>query len=65
MLIGESSAKARTISTGEKEGTIQHGWIKWGTHARVFSETLAHGNIKNEIRQAGEECKERREYGKK
>ena len=22
---------------------------KWGTHARVFSQTLAHGNSKNEI----------------
>ena len=29
--------------------TIQHGYRKWVTHARVFSQTLAHGNSKNEI----------------
>ena len=27
----------------KKEGTIQYGYRKWGTHARVFSQTLAHG----------------------
>ena len=31
--------------------TIQYGYRKLGTHARVFSQTLAHGNSKNEIRQ--------------
>ena len=25
----------------KKEGTIQYGYRKWGTHARVFSQTLA------------------------
>ena len=30
---------------------IQCGYRKWGTHARVFSQTLAYGNSKNEIRQ--------------
>ena len=30
---------------------MQYGYRTWGTHARVFSETLAHGNSKNEIRQ--------------
>ena len=36
----------------EKWGsTIQYGYRKLGTHARVFSQTLMHGNSKNEIRQ--------------
>ena len=36
----------------EKWGsTIQYGYRKRGTHARVFSQTLTHGNSKNEIRQ--------------
>ena len=30
--------------------TIQYGYRKCGTHAGVFSQTLAQGNIKNEIR---------------
>ena len=30
---------------------IQYGYRKWLTHARVFSQTLAHWNSKNEIRQ--------------
>ena len=40
---------------------------KRGTHARVFSQTLAHGNSKNEIRQWNRRrrTEERREYGKK
>ena len=29
--------------------TIQYGYRKCGTHARVFSQTLAHGNSNNEI----------------
>ena len=34
----------------EKRGsTIQYGYRKQGTHARVFSQTLTHGNSKNEI----------------
>ena len=35
----------------QKESTIQYGYRKLGTHARVFSERLTHGNNKNEIRQ--------------
>ena len=36
----------------EKRGsTIQYGYSKWGTHARVFFQTLVHGNSRNEIRQ--------------
>ena len=34
-----------------EKGTIQHSDRKCGTHARVFSQTLLHGNSKNEIRQ--------------
>ena len=52
----------------EKWGsTIQYGYRKRDTHARVLSQTLTHGNSKNEIwlwdRQRRTE--ERREYGKK
>ena len=36
--------------TERKKGTIQYGYRKCGTHARVFSQALARGNIKNEIR---------------
>ena len=35
----------------ERGSTIQYGYRKRGTHARVFSQTLTHGNSKNEIRQ--------------
>ena len=31
--------------------TIQYGYTKWRTHARVVSQTLTHGNRKNEVRQ--------------
>ena len=30
----------------KKESTIQYGYRKYGTHARVFSQTLSHGNSK-------------------
>ena len=45
----------------------RYGYRKWGTHARVFSQTLAHGNSKNEIRQRNRQRwkEERREYAKK
>ena len=51
----------------EKWGsTIQYGYRKRGTHTRVFSQTLTHGNSKNEIRQWNRRrrTEERREYGK-
>ena len=35
----------------KRGSTIQYGYWKWGTRASVFSQTLAHGNSKNEIRQ--------------
>ena len=31
--------------------TVQYGYRKCGTHARVFSQTCAHGNKKNKISQ--------------
>ena len=51
----------------EKRSTIQYGNRKLGTHARVFSQTLTHGNRNNEIRQWDRLrlTKERLEYGKK
>ena len=39
----------RSCRFATKKGTIQYGYIKWRTHARVFSQTLAHGTAKNEI----------------
>ena len=37
---------------------------KWGTHARVFSQTLAHGNNKNERhRHSGRRQAEINKYG--
>ena len=44
---------ARVVVLSEKASiyTIQYGYSKWGTHARVFLQTLSHGNRKNEIRQ--------------
>ena len=35
--------------TEKKGDTIQYGYRKLGTHAQVFSQTLLHGNSKNEI----------------
>ena len=34
----------------KRGGTIQYGYTKLGTHARVFIQTLTPGNIKNETR---------------
>ena len=66
ILIDEASAD-RLFRLAKKEGTIQNGYRTWGTHARVFSQILAHGNSKNEIRQRDRRrhTEERREYGKK
>ena len=50
ILIDEASAD-RLFRLAKKEGTIQYGYRTWGTHARVSSQTLAHGNSKDEIRQ--------------
>ena len=41
------------------ESIIQYGNRKFGTHARVFSQTLARGNSKNELGQT-EDGKKRR-----
>ena len=34
----------------KKTSTTQYGYRKLGTHSRVFSQILEHGNSKNEIR---------------
>ena len=57
---GTSGTKPIIVSAGhvhfllhqreKKMNCIQYGYKKWGTRARVFSQTLAHGNGKNEIR---------------
>ena len=55
---------ARVVALSEKASTIQYGYRKWGT--RVFSQTLVHGNSKNEIRQRKRGRSEgMREHGKK
>ena len=52
ILIDEVSAQVTDyLASRKEEGTIQYGYKTWGTHARVFSQTLAHGNSTNEIRQ--------------
>ena len=44
----------------KKARITQYGHRKWGTHARVFSQTLVHGNSKNEIdKETDEEGKKR------
>ena len=58
----EASAKAMTIfRLTKRESTLQNGYRKCGTHARVFSQTLAHGNSKNDTDiETEEEGKKRR-----
>ena len=47
-LLFRSEYKKCTCSctVGKKASTVQYGYRKWGTHARVFSQTLAHGDSK-------------------
>ena len=59
ILIDEASAD-RLFRLAKKDGTIQYGYRTWGTHARVFTQTLAHGNSKNEIRQTTDEDTQKR-----
>ena len=57
---------APVIARSEKKAsTIQNGYRKCGTHARVFSQTLVYGNSKNEIRQRNKKKKIRSEAGAK
>ena len=42
--------KQELLRLVKKTTTIQYGYRNSGTHARVSSQTLAHGNIKSEIR---------------
>ena len=55
MIDNASSQVTDYFTMWKKEGTIQYGYRTWGTHARVFSQTLTHGNSKNEIRQRTDE----------
>ena len=50
ILTDETSADGQ-FRLAKTEGTIQYGYMTWGTHAPVFFQTLAHVNSKNEIRQ--------------
>ena len=44
----------------EKEGTMQYGYKKWGTHAIVFSQTLRMGTARmNSGKETDEEGKKR------
>ena len=45
------AASCRRVFILEKASSIQYGYRKYGTHARVFCRTLAHGNGKIELRQ--------------
>ena len=47
----QATLRPKRSRSAIKEGTIQYGCRKWGTDARVFSQTLVDGNRKNEIRQ--------------
>ena len=49
-MIGEARPKQGLFPLAKTASTIQYGYSKSGTHARVFSRTLAHWNSKNEIR---------------
>ena len=40
ILKDEASAQTHYFASRKKEGTIQYGYRTWGTHARVFSQTL-------------------------
>ena len=43
-MIYKASAQVTDYFASRKnEGTIQYGYRTWGTHARVFSQTLTHG----------------------
>ena len=55
------SKRNKVDPRGEKKALItQSGNRKWGTHARVFSQILVHGNSKNQIdKETDEECKQR------
>ena len=65
VLISESSATTRPFRPAEKENTIEYGYRKCGTHARVFPQSFPHGNSKNKIRQMhrGRMSEEKSEYG--
>ena len=50
---------ALVVALSGKSGTIQYGYKIGATRARVFFQTLACGNSKNEDKETEEECKKR------
>ena len=46
-----------SCNVGKKTRIIQYDYRKRGTHARVFFQTLAHGNSENENRERDEDKK--------
>ena len=53
-------------SRAKKQCSTKNGYRKSGTHVRVISQTLAHGNSNNETRQRNRKGKEgKNENGKK
>ena len=63
-LIEGKSTMKNAMVRNKKKRTIQYGYRKYETHERVFSQTLMHGNSKNEIRQRNK-MKKRSEEGVK
>ena len=53
------------LRRAKKASSIQYAYRRSGTHARVFSQTLAHGNSMNERRQAEKVKMERSKVGMK
>ena len=63
-LFSEYTLCTCSCTVGEKTSTIQYGYRKCVTHARVFSRTLTHGNSKSE-RNRRKRQQDRNENGKK
>ena len=42
----QATLRPKRSSRAKKEGTIQYGYGKWGTYARVFSQTLVNGTAR-------------------
>ena len=47
---GQRSGQNKDYFASRKASTIQYVCRKWGINARVFTQTLAHGNSRTEIR---------------
>ena len=51
LFIGKARLKQGLFILAKKASAIQSGCRKCETHSRVFPQTCAHGNKKNEMRQ--------------